>query len=189
MKPVNPVPGATLPTRGSRSYLYQRSASRLHRGIDLFAPRGTPVLAPVDGRVQQAFEGWQRGFTGYGSSVVLRTEQPRRWLLFAHLDEVDVRPGQQVRQGEQLGTVGTSAGTRSDPSAQFRSSKPHMHWEVSRRPYPLRRDAPRESPLAWLREAIQETADQVRQRPVASAGGAGAVLGLVVLWLLTTRKS
>lgn len=176
MKPQSPVRGARIPTKGSRSYLFQRSPGHKHRGIDLFAPLGTPVVAPTDGVVVKTGEGWRQGFTGYGSFVVLETLGPQ-WQLFSHLDSVDVREGQPVRQGEQLGTVGTSAGTRTDPDRQFARSKPHMHWEISPRPYPQRSEEARVDPVAWLKSEGQRV----------MGGGFAVAAVLVALWV--SRKS
>lgn len=172
MKPISPIPSAKLPTKGSRSYGVRRG-TRLHQGVDIFAPRGTPVLAPAAGRVEHAHEGWARGFSRYGSVVVLRVLGPR-WVLLSHLDKVEVQPGEMVKRGQRIGTVGTSAGTRSEPSAQFARSKPHLHWEVSPRPYPQAAAAPRDNPIAWLRTGAEE-----------GRGEALLVLALVTLWMTT----
>jgi len=93
-----------------------------HAGIDLAAREGTPVLAPGDARV--VFAGrfplsrnvrWWR----YGNVVVLR-HGDRYITIYAHLEEIGVRRGQQVRRGEQIGTVGNTGW----------STSPHLHYEV-----------------------------------------------------------
>ena len=165
-----PVPGADVPRRGSRSFGYQRTKTKRHQGVDLFAERGTPVLAPSNGVVQQTGEGWRRGFTGYGSIVVLQVPGPR-WLLFSHLGDVMVREGQRVTEGEQLGTVGSSRGTATDPSKQFETSAPHIHFEVSPRPYPQPSTASRLDPVLWLR----------RTKEAAQGPGGAALLAVVVV--------
>ena len=200
----SPVRGARLPLQGSRSFRFERRPGRRHQGVDLFAPRGTPVTAPAPGKVVRAHEDWAPGFSRYGSVVVLRTESPRRWHLFSHLDQVTVKKGQVVREGQQLGSVGSSAGTKANPKAQFRTSAPHLHWEVSPRPYPRPSQAPREDPLDWLKRAAEpplgrdDAADpskpdapsepqgapyKHRRRRGGSAGGAMILLlGAVLLW-------
>lgn len=171
--PLSPVPGAVIPLTGSRAYRYQRRPRHKHQGIDLFAAKGTPVVAPAPGTIVQVGEGWRRGFAGYGSIVVLRTlERPTRWLLFSHLDRVDVEEGDRVPAGEVLGTVGTSAGTRTDPSREFETSRPHLHFEVSPRPYPQPSEKPRSDPVAWL-----------MGRAKSGKAGAGALV-LVAIGLL-----
>jgi murein DD-endopeptidase MepM/ murein hydrolase activator NlpD len=93
-----------------------------HSGIDLAAREGTPVLASGDGRV--VFAGrfplrrnvrWWR----YGNVVVL-THGGRYLSIYAHLEAIEVRRGQQVTRGEQIGTVGNTGW----------STSPHLHYEV-----------------------------------------------------------
>lgn len=96
-----------------------------HAGIDLAARTGVPVSAPADGRVE--FEGrfplarhvrwWRLG------NVVVLHHGDRYITLFAHLKEVRVRRGQQVRRGDVIGTVGNTGW----------STSPHLHYEVYRR--------------------------------------------------------
>jgi murein DD-endopeptidase MepM/ murein hydrolase activator NlpD len=89
---------------------------RFHRGVDLPAPTGTPVLALADGQVQQV----ERG-RGYGLQVVV--EHANGWTTrYAHLSAADVRPGDRVIRGHRLGRVGSSG----------RSTGPHLHFEAAR---------------------------------------------------------
>jgi murein DD-endopeptidase MepM/ murein hydrolase activator NlpD len=98
------------------------NASDFHAGIDLAAREGTPVVASGAGRV--VFAGrfplrrnvrWWR----YGNVVVL-THHGGYLTIYAHLQDIDVRRGQQLRRGEQLGTVGNTGW----------STSPHLHYEV-----------------------------------------------------------
>lgn len=103
--------------------------SRRHEGIDILAPRGTPVIAPLSGRV--VFSGVRR--LG-GNVVVLRSGAGSVELVFTHLERRDVTEGQRVDAGERLGTVGDSGNARGGP--------PHLHFEVHGDggpvdPYPL----------------------------------------------------
>jgi len=109
---------------GQRQSPFTKSTD-FHAGIDLAAPVGTPVYAPADGRV--AFAGryslkrsvaWWR----YGNLVAL-THGDRFVTLFGHLEDVEVRPGQEVKQGELIGTVGNTGW----------STNPHLHYEVRRK--------------------------------------------------------
>ncbi len=95
-----------------------------HAGIDLAAAEGTPIYAPADGVV--AFAGryplrqsasWYR----YGNLVALRNGD-RFITLFGHCDEIKVKGGQRVRQGEAIATVGNTGW----------STNPHLHYEVRR---------------------------------------------------------
>ncbi len=91
---------------------------RLHSGIDMTAPAGTPVYATGDGVVRVAGRNAQ-GYSGYGV-VVLVDHGFGFQTLYAHMQGVNVRVGQKVKRGEQIGTVGSSG----------MSSGNHLHYEV-----------------------------------------------------------
>lgn len=85
-----------------------------HKGLDIGASRGTPVIAPIGGVVESA------GVAGgFGNLVQVRT-QDNTLLRFAHLDSINVVPGQTIGGGIQLGTVGSTGN----------STGPHLHFEV-----------------------------------------------------------
>lgn len=142
----NPPP---LPRSGARSFLYQRTPTHRHQGIDLPAPEGTPVYSPSAGVVQQASEALTPGFSGYGGHVVVRVgEQYGGWLLFAHLSGVDVAPGQTIARGQEIGRVGRTCYTREDPTKLCGGS--HLHFEVALRAYPMDSEAERFNPIDYL---------------------------------------
>lgn len=94
----------------------------VHTGIDLAAREGTPVVASGNGRVVFAGRfplsrnvGWWR----YGNVVVL-VHGERYVTVYAHLEEILVRRGQQVERGEQIATVGNTGW----------STSPHLHYEI-----------------------------------------------------------
>ncbi|PSB06835.1 hypothetical protein C7B76_28965 [filamentous cyanobacterium CCP2] len=90
---------------------------RFHSGTDIGAPQGTPVLAAFDGQVEVSdFVG------GYGLTVVLQHSNGTEQTLYAHLSEIFVRPGEQVKQGEVIGRVGSTG----------MSTGPHLHFEFRR---------------------------------------------------------
>ena len=89
--------------------------NRFHAGIDLIAPRGTPVQAAAPGRV--AFAGFSTG--GWGKLVVVVHSGGVR-TMYAHLSEIDVRRGQPVNTGQRLGLVGSTG----------EATGPHLHLEV-----------------------------------------------------------
>ena len=89
--------------------------NRFHAGIDLIAPRGTPVQAAASGRV--AFAGTAAG--GWGKLVVVLHSDGVR-TLYAHLSAIDVRRGQAVSSGDRLGLVGATGD----------ATGPHLHFEV-----------------------------------------------------------
>ncbi|MGI0488670.1 M23 family metallopeptidase [Pantanalinema rosaneae CENA516] len=87
---------------------------RFHSGTDLGAPIGTPVLAAYAGQVAIAdFLG------GYGLTVTLQHNKGDQQTLYAHLSEIFVKPGDQVKQGEVIGRVGSTGN----------STGPHLHFE------------------------------------------------------------
>lgn len=87
----------------------------MHAGKDLAAPEGTPVVAALSGTVASS------GLAGgYGIAVELEHADPQRRTLYGHLSEIYVKGGQQVRQGEVIGRVGSTG----------LSTGPHLHFEL-----------------------------------------------------------
>lgn len=91
---------------------------RLHSGIDMTAPAGTPVYATGDGVVRVAGRSGE-GYSGYGI-VALIDHGYGFQTLYAHMQSVKVRVGQKVKRGEQIGTVGSTG----------MASGTHLHYEV-----------------------------------------------------------
>jgi len=89
----------------------------LHAGKDLAAPEGTPVVAALNGTVVSS------GLAGgYGLAVEIEHRNPLQRSLYGHLSELFVQPGEQVRQGEVIGRVGSTG----------LSTGPHLHFELRR---------------------------------------------------------
>ena len=88
-----------------------------HKGTDIFAARGTPVRAPVDGRVEFASE-------GAGGLAAYVTGGDGTYYYMAHLDRFapDVRSGQTVKQGRVIGFNGSSGNAEG--------GSPHVHFEI-----------------------------------------------------------
>ncbi len=112
---------------------------RVHHGIDIFAPRGTPVLAATSGVVRSISP------NNLGGNVVwLNDEVRRQSLYYAHLDTQIVVAGQRVQLGDTLGFVGNSGNART--------TQPHLHFGIYRRgrgpidPLPYVRLITREAP-------------------------------------------
>jgi murein DD-endopeptidase MepM/ murein hydrolase activator NlpD len=85
-----------------------------HRGLDLSAERGAPILATASGRV--VFAGTN---AGYGRTVRIDHGSGIE-TTYAHLLEIKVKPGQRVKRGDTIARVGTSG----------RTTAPHVHYEV-----------------------------------------------------------
>lgn len=88
---------------------------KMHRGLDFPAPTGTPVVATGEGRVVKV----SSSRSGYGRCVVIDHGFGYE-SLYAHLDEITVKKGDEVTRGQHLGTVGRT-GT---------ATAPHVHYEV-----------------------------------------------------------
>lgn len=121
-----------------------------HKGLDIAAPTGSPVLAILPGIVEQTYK--TGDLARYGNVVVIR-HGPRSFSLYAHLSAIFVSPGDTIAAGAPIGAVGNTAGTRSDPSAT--TSTPHLHLETLTRWPPADRYADRVNPEAIL-SAIRE---------------------------------
>jgi murein DD-endopeptidase MepM/ murein hydrolase activator NlpD len=87
---------------------------RMHQGTDLAAPEGTPVVAAFSGRVEIA--GW---LGGYGLIVVISHGDSSE-TRYAHLSKVFVKSGQEVKQGNVVGLVGSTG----------MATGPHLHFEI-----------------------------------------------------------
>lgn len=100
----------------------------VHTGVDIDAPKGTPVLAAADGTIVWAGYGLLRGNNDrndpYGQAVSIRHNfgwQGQRMItIYAHMDRIDVSVGQEVKAGEQIGLVGETGNVTG----------PHLHFEV-----------------------------------------------------------
>lgn len=91
--------------------------SRSHEGVDIFAPRGTAVVAIADGYVSSAGE---RGLGG--KQVWLRTGLLGISLYHAHLDSIAVSSGRRVKVGDTLGFVGNTGNAKT--------TNPHLHFGI-----------------------------------------------------------
>ena len=88
---------------------------RDHHGVDIFAPRGTPVVASVSGRATS-------GNNRLGGKVVWLRDPRGRTLYYAHLDSVAIARRQIVNVGDTLGFVGNSGNAITTP--------PHLHYGI-----------------------------------------------------------
>lgn len=102
---------------------------RMHRGVDIGAPEGTPIVAAGGGEVT-----WAGPRGSYGNLVVIRHDD-RTETRYAHQSDVLVSAGERVAAGQIIGEVGSTG----------RSTGPHLHFEA-------RVDGEAVDPVAWLRE-------------------------------------
>jgi peptidoglycan LD-endopeptidase LytH len=126
-----PVPVQGVSARGlADAWDAPRGGGRQHQGIDIFAPRGTPVVSPVDGLV------FSVGTNSLGGNTVKVLGPGSQVHYFAHLDRyADVQAGKRIARGTVLGYVGTTGNARGTP--------PHLHYGLydvpggARDPFPL----------------------------------------------------
>jgi len=120
------VPGVVCPVQGavagrdfSNDWGYPRSGGRYHQGNDIFAGRGTPVVAVADATIVR----WNppSSPTGLGGiTVTYRIADGSEWYN-AHLNSIagGISPGVSVARGQIIGTVGNTGNARTTP--------PHLH--------------------------------------------------------------
>lgn len=112
-----PVAGKTASAIGSLWGADRDGGKRSHEGVDIFADRGTPIIAPTDGYVRTA------GVRGIGGNVVWLYDSKRsQSLYFAHLNKILVKKGDRISIGDTLGTVGNTGNARTTP--------PHLHFGI-----------------------------------------------------------
>lgn len=111
---VVPVQGKWIDNYGHRRIINDIAKSP-HKGVDIVAPRGTPVVAVSSGTVVLTHDLF---FTG--KTVVVDHGQGLQ-TLYCHLDTMTVEVGQVLTKGQKLGTVGKTG----------RATGPHLHFGVS----------------------------------------------------------
>ena len=117
-------PRLSFPVQGGRNYDIgsffgdpRDGGRRRHHGIDIFAKRHTPILAPCDGHIRFA------GTKGLGGNVVwMRNDDQKLTLYFAHLHDIIAKDDMWVQKGDTLGTVGNTGNARTTP--------PHLHFGI-----------------------------------------------------------
>lgn len=132
-----PVAGRVTSSFGERTDPFAGDGEgEFHRGIDIAAPKGTPIHATGDGVVARA--GWG---TGYGREVVLNHGEGIT-TLYAHMSAIAVVPGEAVSRGQIIGYVGTSG----------HSTGAHVHYEVRIHGTPV-------NPHRYMRETMEQLAE------------------------------
>ncbi len=106
--------GLAWPLFGDVSSFYGKRGRRMHKGIDIRAKRGTAIMAAGAGTVE--FAGRKRG---YGKVVIIRHKNNMK-TLYGHLNVIDVKIGETVTHGTEIGSVGTTGN----------ASGPHLHFEI-----------------------------------------------------------
>ena len=121
--------GLIWPARGKLTSGYGWRWGRMHKGVDIAAPIGTPIMAVAPGVVVKA--GWNSG--GYGNLVDIQ-HSDGTVTRYAHNKRLLVHKGEAVQQGQQISEMGNTG---------F-STGPHLHFEV----HPMGKKAV--NPIAYL---------------------------------------
>ncbi|MBP1805968.1 M23 family metallopeptidase [Rubellimicrobium aerolatum] len=105
-----------LPVNDSFRYTsgFAQRWGRMHEGVDMAGPIGTPISATADGVV--VFAGWA---SGYGRLIKIQHEFGIE-TRYGHLNQIRVEVGQRVSRGDRIGDMGNSG----------RSTGPHLHYEI-----------------------------------------------------------
>ena len=131
---------------------------RAHMGVDYAAPTGAPVISVADGVVVES------GFSGGFGNMVVVQHNGRQSTVYAHLSKIGVRKGQSVKQGDNLGAVGSTGW----------ATGPHLHFEfrINGRhvdPLTLAQQGSSEPISAALRPQFNQRAQYARSQLMAAA--------------------
>lgn len=108
------------PSRGYISSHFGRRWGRMHEGVDIAAPTGTPIHAADAGRV--VFAGWM---SGYGKCIMIDHGNGYR-TVYGHASKLYVSAGTRVSKGQLIAAVGSTG----------RSTGPHLHFEIRKNGVP-----------------------------------------------------
>jgi len=112
-----PVQGATQSDWNANTFWFEPwGSSGVHKGIDIFATNGTPVLASTNLLILSRRSNWM------GGNVILGLGPKWRLHYFAHLGSFTEDVGIFVSTGQQIGTVGDTGNARGKPA--------HLHYSI-----------------------------------------------------------
>ena len=110
---IEPAKGLISSEFGVRRFINSQPRSR-HSGMDIAAPEGTEVLAPLSGEVIIASNFFYKGnviYINHGAGLV---------SSYSHLSKIEVKNGDKVKKGDLIGLIGQTG----------RVTGPHLHWEI-----------------------------------------------------------
>jgi murein DD-endopeptidase MepM/ murein hydrolase activator NlpD len=180
---VSVGPSLDFPVSGSKAHVGsfwgadREGGRRSHEGIDIFAPRLTPVVAAADGYVVGVREGGLGGKT-----VWLRPANRAVTLYYAHLDRQLVQEGESVKKGDVIGLVGNTGNAQA--------TAPHLHFGIYTANGPV-------DPLPFVNTKVK-TAPPVPEKnlvykvrlkkPLKTASGEQIQMNTTLVPLATTSK-
>jgi murein DD-endopeptidase MepM/ murein hydrolase activator NlpD len=114
------IPVAGIRAENLKDNFSDARAGHVHDALDIMAPRGTPVLAAVDGKVRKLFTSRAGGITIYETDTA-----EEMIYYYAHLDRYasDLTEGKVLRRGDVIGYVGTTGNAPAN--------SPHLHFAIS----------------------------------------------------------
>jgi len=122
---------------------------RKHQGIDIFARKGTPVVAICDGVITL------KDHTPIGGKTLWLDSEDHTWTAYyAHLDKQYVKEGQFVRKGQVIGTVGNTGNARTTPS--------HLHFGIYTNRGPV-------NPLPYVKHSPKVTVQKIAKKKKGAA--------------------
>jgi murein DD-endopeptidase MepM/ murein hydrolase activator NlpD len=114
---IIPVKGARSSDWNKQSFWYEPwGKSGVHKGIDIFADKGTPLLSSSKGLVVYT------GELTLGGKVILVLGSKWRLHYYAHLDSITISSMSLISSGDVIGTVGDSGNAKGKP--------PHLHYSI-----------------------------------------------------------
>jgi murein DD-endopeptidase MepM/ murein hydrolase activator NlpD len=108
-----PVMGYVTSNYGYRIHPVYK-VKKFHEGIDIAAPKGTPIFSTANGIVEEIKED-----SGYGKHVIIKSFDKK--YIYAHMSEFNVVPGMVVKKGDMIGKVGNTG----------LSTGNHLHYQIN----------------------------------------------------------
>jgi len=104
----------SIPTKGTVTSKFGVRWGKMHNGIDIGAPFGTPIYSAASGVV--SFAGWQQGY----GNVIKIDHGGGIETVYGHCEIIYVKNGEKVPSGQKIGAVGSTGN----------STGPHVHFEI-----------------------------------------------------------